>query len=63
MSHTAVATPQSAYADDDIVQKVKWRLLPLIMICYLFAFFDRINISFAKIQLQSDLGFSDTVYG
>src|SRR4051795_3042754 len=33
------------------------------MICYLFAFFDRINISFAKIQLQSDLGFSDTVYG
>ena len=37
--------------------------MPLIMVCYLFAFFDRINISFAKFQLQSDLGLSDTAYG
>ena len=33
-------------------QQVAWRLMPLIMICYLFAFFDRINISFAKFQLH-----------
>jgi MFS family permease len=46
-----------------IIRKVAWRLMPLIMICYLFAFFDRINISFAKFQLQSHLGFSDTAYG
>jgi MFS family permease len=46
-----------------IVRKVAWRLMPLIMICYLFAFFDRINISFAKFQLQSALGLSDTAYG
>ncbi|KMO11025.1 MFS transporter [Methylobacterium platani] len=46
-----------------IVRKVAWRLMPLIMICYLFAFFDRINISFAKFQLQSDLGFSNVAYG
>jgi MFS family permease len=45
------------------VAKVGWRLMPLLMICYLFALFDRINISFAKFQLQSDLGFSDTAYG
>ncbi len=47
----------------DIIRKVAWRLMPLIMLCYLFAFFDRINISFAKFQLQSDLGFTDTAYG
>lgn len=46
-----------------ILRKVAWRLMPLIMICYLFAFFDRINISFAKFQLQSSLGMSDTAYG
>ncbi len=50
-------------ATADIIKKVAWRLMPLIMICYLFAFFDRINISFAKFQLQTDLGFSDTAYG
>ncbi|WP_423200069.1 MFS transporter [Cupriavidus sp. H19C3] len=45
------------------MRRVAWRIMPLIMICYLFAFFDRINISFAKFQLQGDLGLSDTAYG
>jgi MFS family permease len=48
---------------DAVVKKVTWRLMPLIMVCYLFAFFDRINISFAKFQLQSALSLSDTAYG
>lgn len=46
-----------------LISKVALRLMPLIMICYLFAFFDRINISFAKFQLQADLSLSDTAYG
>ncbi|WP_397459105.1 MFS transporter [Pseudomonas asplenii] len=52
-----------AGAEKAIVRKVAWRLMPLIMVCYLFAFFDRINISFAKFQLQADLSLSDTAYG
>jgi MFS family permease len=54
-----VAAPDMAR----IVAKVAWRIMPLIMICYLFAFFDRINISFAKFALQSSLSLSDTAYG
>lgn len=50
-------------AEKALVSKVAWRLMPLIMVCYLFAFFDRINISFAKFQLQTDLSLSDTAYG
>ena len=62
----AVADGRREHSADDaaaIIRKVAWRLMPLIMICYLFAFFDRINISFAKFQLQSDLGLTDTAYG
>lgn len=59
----AAADPVGPDAEKALVRKVAWRLMPLIMICYLFAFFDRINISFAKFQLQTDLGFSDTAYG
>lgn len=70
-NQTAMAAAQVA-ADDNhihaagvgaVVRKAAWRIMPLIMICYLFAFFDRINISFAKFQLQGDLGLSDTAYG
>ena len=50
-------------AEKALIRKVAWRLMPLIMVCYLFAFFDRINISFAKFQLQTDLSLSDTAYG
>jgi MFS family permease len=54
-------------SDDDVeralIAKVGWRLMPLIMICYFFAFFDRINIGFAKAALTADLGISNTAYG
>jgi len=42
---------------------ITWRLMPLLLICYLFAHLDRINIGFAKMQMSTDLHFSDTVYG
>lgn len=60
-SAPAVAAP--APDESSIVRKVAWRVMPLVMVCYLFAFFDRINISFAKFALQSDLHLSDTAYG
>jgi len=43
--------------------KVAWRLLPLLGICYILAYLDRINIGFAKLQMSADLGFSEAVYG
>lgn len=42
---------------------ITWRLMPLLLVCYLFAHLDRINIGFAKMQMSADLNFSDTVYG
>lgn len=46
-----------------IVRKALLRLMPLIVMCYFFAFFDRINIGFVKAALQIDLGISNTAYG
>ncbi|SAL33192.1 MFS transporter [Caballeronia humi] len=43
--------------------KVTWRLLPFLFLCYLCAYLDRINVSFAKLQMLQDLHFSDAVYG
>ncbi|MGE8463825.1 MAG: MFS transporter [Pseudomonas capeferrum] len=37
--------------------------MPLLLISYVFAHLDRINIGFAKLQMSNDLQFSDTVYG
>jgi sugar phosphate permease len=44
-------------------RKVFWRLLPFLMACYAASYMDRVNIGFAKLQMQQDLGFSETVFG
>lgn len=46
-----------------LYRRLNWRILPFLLICYLFACLDRLNIGFAKLQMQSALGFSDAVYG
>jgi D-galactonate transporter len=43
--------------------KVSRRLIPFLMLCYLGAYLDRVNVGFAKLQMLSDLRFSETVYG
>lgn len=43
--------------------KVGRRLIPFLMLCYLGAYLDRVNVGFAKLQMLNDLRFSDTVYG
>lgn len=65
MTVTAAATEGfvAPISEQQVVKKIAWRLMPLIIICYLFAFFDRVNISFAKTALQADLGLSNTAYG
>ena len=32
-----------------------WRLLPFLMVCYIAAFLDRVNVGFAKLQMLDDL--------
>jgi len=44
-------------------RKTAWRIIPLLMVCYLVAYLDRVNVGFAKLQMLDDLKFSDAVYG
>ena len=60
--------PQTAVAEDEItgksaMRKATWRLIPLIGLGYGVAYMDRVNISFASVQMNRDLHFSNTVYG
>jgi D-galactonate transporter len=44
-------------------RKVAWRLIPLLLLCYVVAYLDRVNVGFAKLQMIDELKFSETVYG
>jgi sugar phosphate permease len=49
--------------DTAVYNKVTRRLIPFLFTCYILAYVDRVNIGFAKLQMQQDLRMSDTVYG
>jgi D-galactonate transporter len=44
-------------------RKVSLRIMPFLMICYVVAYLDRVNVGFAKLQMLSELQFSEAVYG
>ena len=46
-----------------VYSKVTWRLVPFLFVCYVASYLDRINVGFAQLQMKTDLGFSDAVYG
>lgn len=53
----------AASADEDrIYRKILWRLIPLLFICYIVAYLDRINIGVAKLRMLGDLQFDNSVY-
>src|SRR5258708_27072089 len=53
----------SATFESKTYAKVGRRLIPFLMLCYLGAYLDRVNVGFAKLQMLNDLRFSETVYG
>ena len=64
--HTSAITSEDEHKlheTEHVYAKVTWRLVPLLFICYVVSYLDRINVGFAQLQMKSELGFSDTVYG
>ncbi len=56
-SEVGTTVRKSAY------RKIAFRLMPFLMLCYFCAYLDRVNVGFAKLQMMSDLQFSEAVYG
>ena len=58
-----MATTLSPEFEKATYDKVAWKLIPFLFLCYIVAFLDRVNVGFAKLQMAPDLQFTDAVYG
>jgi ACS family tartrate transporter-like MFS transporter len=43
--------------------KIARRFIPFLMLCYFVNYLDRVNVGFAKLTMDADLGLSDTAFG
>ncbi|SAL80108.1 major facilitator transporter [Caballeronia arvi] len=60
---TSAASELSPGEVERTYRKIFFRLIPLLFLCYVVSYVDRVNISFAKLQFMHDLGFSEATYG
>src|SRR6516225_2152655 len=55
---------QLPVSKEAVYNKVARRIIPLLFLCYIAAYLDRVNVGFAKLQMQVDVPeISDSVYG
>lgn len=45
------------------INKVSWRLIPFLVFAYLLCYVDRVNLGFAALTMNKDLGFTATIFG
>ncbi len=45
------------------IGRVTKRLMPFLILCYFVAYLDRVNVGFAALSMNKDLGFTATVFG
>lgn len=53
----------SAELETRVLRKITLRIVPFVMLLYFVAFIDRVNIGFAALTMNKDLGFTPTVFG
>jgi D-galactonate transporter len=54
---------EAGAALDPLYARITRRLAPLLVLAYVAAYLDRVNVGFAKLEMLGELGFSETVYG
>ncbi|MDC6134720.1 MFS transporter, partial [Burkholderia gladioli] len=62
-THPAIPLGAARPSADATFRRAAWRFMPLLFICYVVAYLDRVNVGFAKLQMLGDLHFSEAVYG
>src|SRR5207245_4101092 len=48
---------------DELMYRIMWRIMPLMVALMMLSVIDRSNVSYAKLQMVSSLGMSETAYG
>ncbi|MFJ3371520.1 MFS transporter [Pseudomonas sp. NPDC086251] len=63
--NTVEQTASARHLDlaESTFKKIMWRFMPLLFLCYVVSYLDRINVGFAKLTMLNDLSFSNAVYG
>lgn len=58
-----LTAPACSLLEARVIRKITWRLIPFVMLLYFVAFLDRINIGFAALTMNRDVGLTAQMFG
>lgn len=58
-----ISVNEGSAFDAALMKKLMWKIIPFLMLLYFVAYLDRVNISFASLQMNADIGLSSIAYG
>ena len=58
----STTTEQSSQFEAELMKKLIWKLMPFLCLCFMAAMLDRVNVGFAKEQMQKELAMDPLVY-
>src|SRR5690349_10283123 len=58
-----IATSASETLEQRTLRRITWRLTPFLMLLYLVSFLDRINVGFAALTMNQELGLTPKMFG
>src|SRR5476651_477321 len=63
LPYLPASTTASAVDQNAVLRRAMWRLVPFIFISYVFCYIDRVNVGFAALSMNHDIGLSATQFG
>jgi ACS family tartrate transporter-like MFS transporter len=58
-----ILSTESSHTESAVYAKVRGKLLPFLFVLYVVAYLDRINVGFAALQMNRELGLGPAVFG
>lgn len=49
--------------EEALYRRLRWRLVPYLLLLYVIAWFDRVNVGFAALTMNAELGIGEAAYG
>jgi len=59
---SAVASERASDIETSTIRAISWRLIPFLVLAYFFSYLDRVNLSFAALQMNAELKFTPLIF-
>ncbi len=63
IADAATQVPGAGVLEHQAVRRAAWRLIPVLVACYFVSYLDRVNLSFAALQMNKALNLTNAAYG